>query len=60
MNIEAMVYLLQQFNLEATCATSSNEAIKLVQNRLDRADLKVYSLILVDFSMPEINGFESA
>ena len=30
----------------------------MVQNRLDRPNLSLYSLILLDYSMPEMDGFQ--
>ena len=58
LNMEAMRMMLQQFKLSASCAMSGPDALKLVQNRLSRADLKPYSLILLDYSMPVMNGFQ--
>ena len=58
MNMEAMRMMLQQFKLSASCARSGPDAVKLVQNRLNRDDLKPYSLILLDYSMPVMNGFQ--
>ena len=57
LNMEAMRMMLQQFKLSASCARSGPDALKLVQNRLSSADLKLYSLILLDYSMPVMNGF---
>ena len=58
LNLEAMRMMLQQFKLSASCARSGPDALKLVHNRLSRADLKLYSLILLDYSMPVMNGFQ--
>ena len=58
LNMEAMRMMLQQFKLSASCVRSGPDALKLVQNRLSRADLKLYSLILLDYSMPVMNGFQ--
>ena len=55
-----MKYLLRQFNLSASYAVSGKEAIALVQNRMDSSELANFQLILLDFSMPEMNGFECA
>ena len=30
----------------------------MIKNRLNRADLKIYKLIMVDYSMPQMDGFE--
>ena len=58
LNLEAMRMMLQQFKLSASCARSGPDALKLVKRRLSRADLKLYSLILLDYSMPVMNGFQ--
>lgn len=58
LNTEAVLGLLQQFSLPASSATSGAQAIRMVKNRLNRADLKIYKLIMVDYSMPQMDGFE--
>ena len=51
-----MTLLLQQFNLRVSSAMNGRDGIKLVQNRLDRIDLKMFRLILCDYGMTEMNG----
>ena len=51
-----MTLLLQQFNLRVSWAMNGRDGIKLVQNRLDRIDLKMFRLILCDYGMIEMNG----
>ena len=55
-NIEAMNYLLQQFNLKANYAKNAHEAYEVIRERLNSSIF--FSLILVDYSMPNIDGLK--
>ena len=60
MNIEVLSALLRQRALKSDSALNGNEAIKLVQNRIEqvyRGEIAgMYKVILLDYSMPEMEG----
>ena len=54
-NIVAIKYLLNQFNLSADFCSNGKEAKQMVQKRLEMGQ-PGYKLILMDFSMPQMDG----
>ena len=51
----ALQTLLQQFNLSGDLASNGFEAIEMIEARL-KSDFPMYSLILMDYSMPDMDG----
>ena len=60
LNVTALSTLLEQLNLASSFATSGHEALRMVKERLENDELQMFKLILCDFSMPGMNGFECA
>jgi len=63
MNIEVMRAMLDQKGIEIDCALNGKIALKLIQQRFEQVRAKqgrMYRLILLDFSMPEMDGPELA
>ena len=60
MNIEVISALLRQRAIKSDSALNGNEAIKLVQSRIEQVYrgqiASVYKVILLDYSMPEMDG----
>ena len=54
-NIVAIQSLMQQFNIKCDYATNGQDAFDSVKNRLT-LDKTIYKLILMDFSMPVVDG----
>ena len=54
-NIVAIQTLLQQFDLECDFGTNGQDALDSVKNRLSKGQ-PMYKLILLDFSMPVVDG----
>ena len=54
-NIVAIQSLLQQFNISCDYGTNGQDAFDSVKNRLTKGQ-PMYKLILMDFSMPVIDG----
>ena len=51
----ALSTLLQQFNLSGDLSSDGFEAIEMIEARL-KSDLPMYGLILMDYSMPDMDG----
>ena len=62
MNISAMQGELQAFNVPSEKAISGTDAISLIESRIMQCLMAsttvMYKLILLDFSMPEMDGPE--
>ena len=57
-NSIAIKCMLQQYQLESEDATDGQEAFDKIKERYEQ-DQSTYSLILMDFSMPILNGADS-
>ena len=55
-NIFAMQGLLEQLNVQAEFVTNGEEAVQAVRKRLSNSNNPMYKLIMMDFSMPIMNG----
>ena len=57
-NTVAIQCLLTQFNIESDTCTDGREAVSWVKQRFHTQN-DAYKLILMDYSMPELNGIEA-
>lgn len=51
--------MLQTHNVSSDSATRGSQALKLISNRLEQVyagRAKMYKVILLDYSMPEMDG----
>jgi CheY-like chemotaxis protein len=59
MNIEVIKAMLDSLNVISDTALSGNAALSLIELRLEavyRGEAPMYKLILLDYSMPEMDG----
>ena len=60
MNIEVISAMLKSRAIKSDSALNGNEAIKLVQSRIEKVQCgqiaSNYKVILLDYSMPEMDG----
>ena len=59
MNVEMISSMLDMKKIKADCALSGSQSIKLIQSRIElvyRGQASMYSVIFVDYSMPEMDG----
>jgi two-component system sensor histidine kinase BarA len=59
MNIEVMDAMLESLDVITDTAISGNAAILLIEQRIEafyRSEAPMYKLILLDYSMPEMDG----
>ena len=62
-NIVAIKAQIEIFGLTADEAVSGNEALNLIKERLNLmrfGNANMYELVLLDYSMPVMNGLETA
>ena len=55
-NIVAVKSLLEQFNLCADSCSDGEQALEMIKRRAENPALSMYKLILMDYSMPRIDG----
>ena len=56
-NLTALSCQLQQFELQADLCMNGRDAVDLVVKRLETTNsLPMYKLIILDYSMPELDG----
>ena len=63
MNIEVLTAMLIEKNVKCDYALKGSQALDMVKHRLELFYLKnvpMYRIILLDYSMPEMNGPEVA
>lgn len=59
MNIEVITSMLTNKQVKSDYATSGKQALDLMQQRIElvyRDEAKMYDIILLDYSMPEMDG----
>ena len=57
-NLIAVEGLFNQFGLDCDTAVDGTEAVKLIRKQIE-SDLPVYKLIMMDYSMPQMDGPEA-
>ncbi len=59
MNIEVLRAMLHQKSIDSYYAMKGTEALKRIQERLElvyKGEASMYKIILLDYSMPEMDG----